>query len=123
MTYSYLDTDVKLGDTSSLDEDEIARQLKAETRLSAQNSMVLSWNHRGNQWSITGSHFWSDSFNDGNNLYRRFELNLRKEWSLRGTTPWVGGFWQHMISSDSLTYKNQRYSDDDVYFFQLGLDF
>ncbi|MBT10469.1 MAG: hypothetical protein CMI02_00355 [Oceanospirillaceae bacterium] len=120
---AYIDTDVFLGDTSGLSQDEIARQLKTETRLSAQNSMVVSWQHSGNQWSLTGSHFWFDGYNKGDEIYRRLELNLRKEWQLNGMTPWVGGFWQYLISEDELNYKNQRYSDDNVYFLQLGLDF
>jgi len=120
---AYVDADVTVGDVTGLDADEVSKQKAVETRLSAQNSMVVSWNHRGDQWSATGSHIWYDGYNDGRDIYRRIELNLRKEWRMSGTTPWIGGFWQHMVSDDNLIYKNQRYSERNIYYLQLGLDF
>lgn len=123
MTASYVDTDVTLGDTSDLSDSAIESLYEVETRLSAENSFVVSWSHHGNSWNTSVSHFWYDAYNNGKNAYRRLEINGRKQWLIHGKTVWLGAFWQHLIDDGRLNYSNQVYSEDNVYYLQGGLDF
>lgn len=123
LTAAYIDPDIKLGDTEGLSATAIDQLYSVETKLSAENSIVVSWHHKGESWSVTSSHIWYDGYNQGSNIYRRFELNGRKEWQFATTRLWLGGYWQHLISNDALNYKNQRYSENNLYYLQAGLDF
>lgn len=123
LTAAYIDPDVRLGDTDGLSATSIDQLYSVETKLSAENSIVVSWHHKGESWGVTTSHIWYDGYNQGSKIYRRFEINGRKEWQVSGVLLWAGAFWQHLISDDALNYKNQRYSEDNLYYLQAGLDF
>ena len=124
---AYVNPVYETGDTEGLTEREISSLNRIELRASARDSVVASWHHQGNRWSFTGSHFWYDQYGDstGRSLrrYRRYEINLRKEFSLAGTEPWIGVFWHHIIDQNPLVYSNQQYENDDLYYVQLGLNF
>lgn len=115
------------GNTDGLTDRDVSSLERIELRASARDSVVASWHHQGNRWSFTGSHFWYDRYGDSigidNRRYRRYEINLRKEFQFAGTTPWVGVFWHHIVDQDPLVYSNQRYENDDLYYVQLGLNF
>lgn len=120
-TAAYVDTHVRLGDTTGVA--DVENLFRSETRLSSENSMVVSWTHTGRDWSTTASHLWADSYNHGRNNYRRFELNGRKSWEISSLTIWTGLFWQHRISNDRINYTNQVYSDRNSYYLNVGMDF
>lgn len=100
--------------------DDIGRP---ETRISPEYSAVTSWHHQGQRWNSTLSHFWLDGFSNNKNLYHRLEWTLRKEWRIGGYTPWIGGQWQHQFSRAALGHRSQRYSNANLYYLQLGMNF
>lgn len=120
---AYVDADVSLGNTTGLDDDEIRSLYRIETSLSAQRSYVASWNHKGRDWSTTWSYFHYDAYNNGSDRYKRVEFNGRKQWSHDWGSTWLGLFWQHLISEDSLNYRNQVYSEQNIYYLQGGVNF
>ena len=94
-----------------------------ETRLSPEHSLVMSWHHQERSWSSTLSYFHLDSLKNGQNLYQRAELNLRKHWQTGRYRPWVGGFWQHQFERVPLGHNTQLYSTRNIYYLQAGLEF
>lgn len=121
---AYVNTNFRLGDTSGLSVSQIDNLNGVETRATAKDSIVASWHHAGDRWSVTASHFWYDAYEDNpSRRYRRFELNTRKEWQAKGFAPWVGVFWHYIIDDNPLVYNNQRYVTDHLYYLQAGLNF
>lgn len=97
---------------------------RLETRISPQDSATASWHHKGeNGWSSTLSYLWLDSYNNGNRLYQRSELQLRKQWQLKQYQPWLSFFWQHRFADNALGHHSQVYSTSDIYQLQAGLNF
>lgn len=94
-----------------------------ETCLSPRKSTTLSWHHGEQSWSSTLSYFWLNGFAENQNIYHRGELNLRKEWKLKGITPWLGGLWQYQFANTPLGYDNQKYSSRNIFYLQAGLNF
>ena len=127
LTGAYVNADVVPGgDLSGLSDRELRDKKLAELRLSAQDSVVLSWHHQAGPISATASHFWYDAYNPlttGLRRYRRYEINLRADMKLGRYNPWVGVHWQHLVDDGELVYTNQRYSEKDIYFLQAGLNF
>lgn len=114
------------GDPSELTGENLVREKLSELRLSAQDSVVLSWHHKGSFWSGTVSHLWYDAYNSLEERparYRRYEVNLKAEARLGAYTPWVGFHLQHLIDDNALIYFNQGYSETDIYFLQVGVNF
>jgi len=100
------------------------KEQRVELKATPRDSVVASWHHSGDQWSLTGSHFWYDSYGDAaSKRYRRYEINARKQWQLKGFSPWAGVFWHHVVDDNSLVYNGQYYATTDLYFFQLGMNF
>ena len=121
---AYVNTITELGSTAGLDDQEIKNLNRVETRATAKDSIVASWHHAGNGWNATASHFWYDAYeNNPSRRYRRYEVNVRKEWQINGYTPWIGVFWHHIIDDNPLVYGNQDYATDDLYYLQVGLNF
>lgn len=121
---AYVNTNFELGNTAGLDAQQITNLKRVETRATAKDSIVASWHHVGDGWSATASHFWYDAYeNNPSRRYRRFEVNVRKEWQINGYTPWIGAFWHHIIDDNPLVYGNQDYATDDLYYLQAGLNF
>lgn len=97
---------------------------KVETRISPKDSATASWHHKGsNGWSSTLSYLWLDSYNNGNRLYQRSELQLRKQWQLKQHRPWLSVFWQHRFADNALGHVSQVYSTSDIYQLQAGINF
>ena len=94
-----------------------------EERLSPESSLVMSWQHQARSWSSTLSYFHLDSLKNGQNLYQRAELNLRKQWQVGRYRPWVGGFWQHQFERVALGHATQMYTTRNIYYLQAGLEF
>lgn len=95
-----------------------------ETRISPQDSVTASWHHKAeNGWSSTLSYLWLDSFNNGNRLYQRSELQLRKQWQVKQYQPWLSVFWQHRFADNALGHSSQIYSTSDIYQLQAGINF
>lgn len=119
---AYVDADVmKDGEPVAHDSPETV-----ELRASAQDSIVLGWHHKGEDWSVASSHFWYDSYDPYSvqpSRYRRFEVNVKKQWHIHGYNVWLGAFWHHLISAHPLAYKNQRYTKSNLYYLQAGLNF
>lgn len=106
------------------DNDKTDRKFKVETRLSPKDSATTSWHHKGrNGWSSTLSYLWLNSFDNGDNLYQRSELQLRKQWSIKKYRPWMSVFWQHQFAHNALGYYSQKYSTRDIYYLQAGINF
>ena len=124
---AYVNADTVPGqDLTGLSAEEVNKLKHRELRLSAQDSVVLSWHHKAGFLSGTVSHLWYDAYsplNEDKNRYRRYEINLKAEPRWGRYTPWFGINWQHLVDENTLLYKNQRYADDDVFFFQAGLNF
>ncbi|WP_430460060.1 TonB-dependent receptor plug domain-containing protein [Thalassolituus sp. LLYu03] len=123
MTLAHVAPVARLGDTTGLSAREIDAQGKVETRLSAENSMTLSVHKRIGDWALTGSHFWYNAYNQGQDVYRRYEVNVRHNWNLTSATLWGGVNWQHLVDDGKLIYADQRYSTSDIYYLQVGIDF
>ncbi len=108
-------------------EDGEQRNQRVDTRLSAKDSVVASWHHQGSRWSLTGSHFWYDAYNSKysgkGNRYRRYEISLKVFDRIGRYNPWLGFHVQHLVDDSSLVYANQRYSTNNLYNVQLGLNF
>tara|TARA_R110001592_G_scaffold84959_4_gene251012 strand:- start:150 stop:2390 length:2241 start_codon:yes stop_codon:yes gene_type:complete len=108
-------------------EDGVQRNQRVDTRLSAKDSVVASWHHQGSRWSLTGSHFWYDAYNSKysgkGNRYRRYEVSLKVFDRIGRYNPWLGFHLQHLVDDSSLVYANQRYSTNNLYNVQLGLNF
>ncbi len=108
-------------------EDGVQRNQRVDTRLSAKDSVVASWHHQGSRWSLTGSHFWYDYYNSKysrtGNRYRRYEISLKLFDRIGRFNPWLGFHLQHLVDDSSLVYANQRYSTNNLYNVQLGLNF
>jgi iron complex outermembrane receptor protein len=108
-------------------EDGVQRNQRVDTRLSAKDSVVASWHHQGSRWSLTGSHFWYDAYNSKysgkGNRYRRYEISLKVFDRIGRYNPWLGFHVQHLVDDSSLVYANQRYSTNNLYNVQLGLNF
>tara|TARA_R110000868_G_scaffold4805_10_gene29854 strand:+ start:3316 stop:5556 length:2241 start_codon:yes stop_codon:yes gene_type:complete len=108
-------------------EDGVQRNQRVDTRLSAKDSVVASWHHQGSRWSLTGSHFWYDYYNSKysrtGNRYRRYEVSLKVFDRIGRYNPWLGFHLQHLVDDSSLVYVNQRYSTNNLYNVQLGLNF
>jgi iron complex outermembrane receptor protein len=124
---AYVNADMVPGeDISGLSSEEVNNIKHRELRLSAQDSVVLSWHHKAGIFSGTASHLWYDTYNplsEKNNRYRRYEINLKVEPRMGRYTPWFGINWHHLVDGNTLLYKNQRYADEDIFFFQAGLNF
>ncbi|MFK4750850.1 TonB-dependent receptor plug domain-containing protein [Oceanobacter antarcticus] len=108
-------------------EDGVQRNQRVDTRLSAKDSVVASRHHQGSRWSLTGSHFWYDAYNSKysgkGNRYRRYEVSLKVFDRIGRYNPWLGFHLQHLVDDSSLVYANQRYSTNNLYNVQLGLNF
>lgn len=97
---------------------------KVETRISPKDSATASWHHKGvNGWSSTLSYLWLDSYNNGNRLYQRSELQLQKQWQLKQYKPWLSVFWQHRFADNALGHSSQFYSTNNIYYLQAGINF
>ena len=97
---------------------------RLETRISPQDSATASWHHKGeNGWSSTLSYLWLDSFNNGNRLYQRSELQLRKQWQVKQYQPWLSVFWQHRFADNALGHWSQINSTSNIYQLQAGINF
>lgn len=123
---AYVDTEVRLGDTSFLTPDEIGRLQDVETRLSAEYSNNLSWTFDPGSWQITQSYFWHNAYNrDRTNPkhYRRYELHWHKAWPVKGVSINTDVFWHHLIDDNYITYSNEVYSQTDLGYLQVGINF
>lgn len=116
-----IDADVRVQNDGTLTEEEVASKELVETRLSAEDSIVVNWTHRGKGWSFSYSHFWYDSLNSY--FYRRYETYVKSSFSMGSVKPWIGLFWQHQISREPLVYLNQGYSSEDSICAELGFHF
>lgn len=123
---AYVDTDVRLGDTSFFTTEEISRLEDVETRLSAEFSNNLSWSFDQGSWQLTQSYFWHNAYNrdrDEKMPYRRYELHWHKAWPWQGLSINTDVFWHHLINSNYLTYSDQAYSQADLGYVQVGINF
>ncbi|WP_221801016.1 TonB-dependent receptor plug domain-containing protein [Oceanobacter mangrovi] len=108
--------------------DESDNQYLVDTRLSARNSLVSSYSHRGDFWSVATSYFWYNRYNSQvgrrtGNCYRRSEVNLRVFDRAGKYQPWAGFFIQHLVDNKALVYSRQRYSTSNLYYLQAGINF
>lgn len=126
---AYVNTNYSAGNTAGMLSGSIRALERVELRASPRDSLVASWHHAGDNWSATASHFWYESYGDSipnsttQRRYRRYEVNLRKEWMINGYSPWAGVFWHHIIDDNPLVYKNQSYATTDLYYLQIGMNF
>ncbi|UZK02903.1 TonB-dependent receptor plug domain-containing protein [Venatoribacter cucullus] len=95
----------------------------SETRISPEKTLTASWHHRGEGWNATLSYLWLDSYANGENLYQRSELYVRKDWQVGRYQFWTGVFWQHQFAQEALGHYTQRYSTPNLYYLQAGLEF
>jgi iron complex outermembrane receptor protein len=127
MIAAYVNPVYQAGDVTGLSDNEISSINKIELRASARDSLVATWGHQGDDWSITASHFWYDQYGDTNGdtdrRYRRYEVNARKQWQVSKYSPWLGVFWHHIVDDNPLVYPDQYYATTDLYFVQLGVNF
>ncbi len=126
LTAAYINVDVEGEDTIEPDGD-VYRSYLTDTRLSAQNSLVASWSHREENWSLTGSYFWYDAYNQyaksKDNSYRRAEVNFKVFDRIGKYQPSLGFFVHHVIDSNPLIYSNQRYNTSNLFYVQAGINF
>ncbi|MBM95847.1 MAG: hypothetical protein CMI09_08375 [Oceanospirillaceae bacterium] len=127
LTSAYVNADVVPGgDLTGLSSQQLRDKKLSELRLSAQDSVVVSWHHKAGLFSGTLSHFWYDAYNpltNDPNRYRRYEVNLRADMDFGRYSPWFGVNWQRLVDPSPLVYINQRYSEEDIIFLQAGLNF
>lgn len=123
LNWAHIDADFYLGDTSHMLLSNSNDMNNVERRVSAKNTYMASWHHQQNRWASTLSYVWYDDYNYNKVDYRRVEWYVRKDFTLGKTNPWLGVWWQHLLSDDHLSYDYQRYNSDNIYFIQVGLDF
>lgn len=123
---AYVNTDVRLGDTTNLDPDERFNLGIVETRLAAEYSHNVSWSFDAGKWQATHSYFWHRNYNRDKaeeSPYRRFELHLHRGWKRPGYELTADLFWHHIIAENALIYGGERYDDKDLGYLQLGVNF
>lgn len=122
LTAAYVDAKFRTGNVEGLSARQLSNLQRVELRAAADYSVTGSWQYRGDDWFVTASHIWNER-PDFDNRYRRYELHARKQFQLAGLTPWVGAFWQHLVSDSPVTRSDAVYSKRDVYFVQVGVAF
>jgi len=123
---AYVDTDVDIGDNEELDADSISSLMRVETRLSAEYSNNLSWSYHPGNWSLTQSYFWHNAYNRDNNdprHYRRYEAHVTRDWQMNQYRINTAVFWHHLVDDGRVSYRNEVYSVNDLWYLQVGLEF
>ena len=124
---AYLNADVRLNDTANLSSKESNDLQAVETRLSSEFSHNLSWSASFGEWRLTQSYFWHRSYNNyssgRNTPYRRYEMNLQKDWLVNGLTIETSGFLHRLIDDSPIAYRTNYIEDRYLGYVQVGVKF